>query len=56
MSKQPGDEAAAAVQDGLNRYTLLARVRNEVQEVRADSTLDREDMKQALALTLGSLA
>lgn len=53
MSKAQGeDEVAAAGEDGLNRYTLLARVRNEVQEVRVGSALGREDMKQALALAL----
>jgi hypothetical protein len=48
-----GDEAGAS---GLNRYTLLGRVRNEVQEVSVESSLDREAMKEAIAATLASFS
>ena len=51
MAKEQGAGDAG----GVTQYTLLGRVRNEVQEVVVESALDRDSIKEAIALTLARL-
>ena len=52
MAREQGAEDA----EGFSRYTLLGRVRNEVQEVIVESALDRDSIKEAVALTLSRVS
>lgn len=57
MAKEEGEAGTdeAGSKGGLRRYTLLARARNEVQEIEVESPLDREEMKAALGLALSTV-
>lgn len=54
MARDEGEVAGngAGAESRPKRYTLLARARNEVQEIEAESDLEREEMKRALGLAL----
>lgn len=54
MARDEGEVAGngAGTEGGPKRYTLLARARNEVQEIEVESDLEREEMKRSLGLAL----
>ncbi|CAL8469134.1 g8675 [Coccomyxa elongata] len=52
MAKGPEEMDSNDAVGEVKRYTLLARARNEVQEIDMESALDREQMKTALAQAL----
>ncbi len=52
MAKVDEEMDSTDVDGQVKRYTLLARARNEVQEIDVESALDREEMKAALAQAL----
>ncbi|KAK9908298.1 hypothetical protein WJX75_005680 [Coccomyxa subellipsoidea] len=54
MARDEGEVAGngAGAESRPKRYTLLARARNEVQEIEVESDLEREEMKRALGLAL----
>ncbi|EIE21014.1 hypothetical protein COCSUDRAFT_43380 [Coccomyxa subellipsoidea C-169] len=54
MARNEG-EAVATGESGPKRYTLLARARNEVQEIEVESGLERDEMKTALGLALSTV-
>ncbi len=54
MARNEG-EAAANGESWPKRYTLLARARNEVQEIEVESGLERDEMKTALGLALSTV-
>ena len=57
MAREGGETgmSGTAKEGGPKRYTLLARARNEVQEIEVESGLDREEMKRALGLALSTV-
>ncbi|BDA45126.1 hypothetical protein COCOBI_06-6060 [Coccomyxa sp. Obi] len=55
MAKVDEETDSTDTEGEMKRYTLLARARNEVQEIDVESALDREQMKAALAQALSTV-
>lgn len=55
MAKGDEETESNDAEGDVKRYTLLARARNEVQEIDVESALDREGMKDALAQALSTV-